>query len=78
MSWKTRRQYLEGYFYEDNDWSPIFAKRVVWSPICAIFSLAGDWSDQDNFFFNSSENDFKWKRLGRSENVRRTIGLEIF
>ena len=38
MSWKTRRQYLEGYFYEDNDWSPIFAKRVVWSPIYAIFS----------------------------------------
>ena len=38
MSWKTIRQRFKGYFHEDNDWSPILAKRVDWSPICAIFS----------------------------------------
>lgn len=38
MSCKTRSQCFKGYFYEDNVWSPIFEKRIVWSPISAIFS----------------------------------------
>ena len=40
MSCKTRRQCFEGHFYEFDDWSPIFAKCVVWCPIIAIFSTA--------------------------------------
>ena len=29
MSWKSRSQCFKGYFYEDDVWSPIFAKRIV-------------------------------------------------
>jgi hypothetical protein len=38
MSWKTRSQRFKGHFYEDDVWSLIFAKHVVWCPISAIFS----------------------------------------
>jgi hypothetical protein len=39
MSCKIKCQRFKGRFSEVDDWSPITAKRIVWSPIIAIFSL---------------------------------------
>jgi hypothetical protein len=39
MSWKSRSQRFKSYFYEDDVWIPISAKRIVWRPKSAIFSL---------------------------------------
>ena len=38
MSCKTECQRFKFRFSEVDDWSPITAKRIVWSPIIAIFS----------------------------------------
>lgn len=55
MSWKSRSQRFKGYFYEDDVWSPIFAKRVVWCPISAIFSLI---EDHPNDHYSNSGHPF--------------------